>query len=204
MSDYHIYGRPFAGSLIAEFLLHEAGLPYSITFPDAAERQTADFLAKNPTGKIPVLVCPDGSVIYESLAIILYLTRYCPHLVPKTDSTEEKRYLSVLSLLATTMYPAYHRQHHSYQYGPESGFAEIKTMAAEVNDRLYDYIEGILNPCLCGRDISAADLYLYMLSRWNLDKDAMRAGRPKLAALLDSLRTRPSVEAVLGSQPKKS
>ena len=34
MAGYHIYGRPFAGSLIAEFLLTEVGEDYTISFPD--------------------------------------------------------------------------------------------------------------------------------------------------------------------------
>ena len=204
MSDYHIYGRPFAGSLIVEFLMVEAGLSYTISFPDNAERASAAFLQRNPTGKIPVLICPDGSVLFESLAIVQYLTRFCPDLTPAAGSKAEKTYLSVLSMLGTTMYPAYHRQHHSYQYGPENALDEIKQMASALNDTLYDYLEGMLNPYICGAEPTAADLYLYMISRWNLDKQTMRANRPKLAYLIDSLRERPSVEQVLASQPKKS
>ncbi len=82
----------------------------------------------------------------------------------------EKTYLSVLSMLGATMYPAYHRQHHTYQYGPESAYPEIKAMAREVNDHLYDYIENLLNPYICGETLTAADFYLYMISRWNLDR----------------------------------
>ena len=31
MTEYHIYGRPFAGSLIAEFLFTMAVVPYTIS-----------------------------------------------------------------------------------------------------------------------------------------------------------------------------
>ena len=65
MTDYHIYGRPFAGSLIAEFLFTAADCPYTISFPDETERKTAQFLAKNPTGRIPVLVCPEGHSMFD-------------------------------------------------------------------------------------------------------------------------------------------
>ena len=203
MTSYHIYGRPFAGSLIVEFMMREAGLEYTISFPDDAERATAEFRSKNPTGKIPVLVCPEGDLVYESLPIVNYLGKHCPHLLPKTGSADEKTYLSVLAMLASTMYPAYHRQHHTYQYGPEDAYPEIKAMARAVNDSLYDYIENLLNPYICGAQLTAADFYLYMISRWNVDKTELRATRPKLASLLDTLRAHPTVEATLASQPRR-
>ena len=203
MASYHIYGRAFAGSLIVEFMLREAGLDYTISFPDDAERATPEFQAKNPTGKIPVLICPDGGQVFESLAIVQYLGAHCPHLVPASGSAAEKTYLSVLSMLGATMYPAYHRQHHTYQYGPEAAYPEIKSMARAVNDHLYDYIEYLLNPYICGEMLTAADFYLYMISRWNLDKDKLRETRPKLAAFLDELRAHPTIEATLASQPRR-
>ena len=192
MASYHVYGRAFAGSLIVEFMLREAGLDYTISFPDDAERASPEYRAKNPTGKIPVLTCPDGGQVFESLAIVQYLSQFCPHLMPVSGSAAEKTYLSVLSMLGATMYPAYHRQHHTYQYGPEAAWPEIQRLARAVNDELYDYIEGVLNPYICGEMLTPADLYLYMISRWNLDKDAMRASRPKLASALDRLHTHPS------------
>ena len=51
MASYHIYGRPFAGSLIVEFLLREAGLDYTISFPDDAERATPNSAPKIQQGK---------------------------------------------------------------------------------------------------------------------------------------------------------
>ena len=203
MASYHVYGRAFAGSLIVEFMLREAGLDYTISFPDDAERASPEYQLKNPTGKIPVLTCPDGGQVFESLAIVQYLSQFCPHLLPGSGSAAEKTYLSVLAMLGATMYPAYHRQHHTYQYGPEAAWPQIQGLARAVNDQLYDYIEGVLNPYICGEMLTPADLYLYMISRWNLDKDAMRASRPKLASALDRLYTHPSIAATLASQPKR-
>ena len=203
MSEYHIYGRPFAGSLIAEFLLTAKDCAYTISFPDEAERQTPDFLAKNPTGRIPVLVCPDGHSLFESLAIVHHITERFDGLAPDPASAERDRYLSLVTLLATTMYPAYHRQHHTRHYGFEDGFDGIKAKAREMNDTLFDYLEGQLSPNLLGGEICAADFYLYMLTRWEPNKDQMRTGRPKLAAFCEAMRQHPVVEAVLAKQPRR-
>ena len=53
MASYHVYGRAFAGSLIVEFLLREAGLDYTISFPNDAERATPEFRTKNPDRQNP-------------------------------------------------------------------------------------------------------------------------------------------------------
>ena len=68
---------------------------------------------------------------------------------------------------------------------------------------LYDYIEAELAPYICGETLTAADFYLYMLSRWDFDKSGIRANRPKLDALLTELRARPSVSDSLGAQPRR-
>ena len=203
MTEYHIYGRPFAGSLIAEFLLTAKGCAYTISFPDEAERQTPDFLAKNPTGRIPVLVCPDGHSLFESLAIVHHITERFDGLAPSPASADRDRYLSLITLLATTMYPAYHRQHHPRHYGFENGYDGIKAKAREMNDTLFDYLEIQLSPNLLGGESCAADFYLYMLTRWEPNKDQMRTNRPKLAAFCDVMRQHPVVEAVLAKQPRR-
>lgn len=46
------------------------------------ETRTADFLAINPNGRIPVLVTPEGQVLPESNAALWYLARESP-LMPK-------------------------------------------------------------------------------------------------------------------------
>ncbi len=42
------------------------------------ETRTADFLAINPNGRIPVLVTPEGKVLPESNAALWYLARESP------------------------------------------------------------------------------------------------------------------------------
>ena len=109
-----------------------------------------------------------------------------------------------MALLATSIYPAYHRQHHSHYYAQESGFDDLRANAVAEQAVLYDYIEAELAPYICGEVLTAADFYLYMLSRWDFNKTAIRAPRPKLDALLTELRARPSVSESLAAQPRRT
>jgi len=61
-----------------------------------------------------------------------------------------------------------------------------------------------LNPFLCGEDITAADFYLYMLTRWDLDRDRLVRDRPALAAFIKTMRERPTVDTVIARQKATS
>ena len=50
---------------------------------------------------------------------------------------------------------------------------------------------------------TAADFYLYTLTRWDFDKTKLRVRRPKLTMFLEDLRSRKSVDKVLNKQPPK-
>lgn len=204
MGSYHIVGRAGAGSLIAEFLFREVGVDYDISFPDQADVKRADFYARNPLGRIPVLICPDGHQIFETLAIINHVTTHFDGLAPAVGTVLHDRYSQFMALLATSIYPAYHRQHHSHYYAQESAFDDLRANAVAEQAVLYDYIEAELAPYICGEVLTAADFYLYMLSRWDFNKTAIRATRLKLDALLTELRARPSVSESLAAQPRRT
>jgi len=64
-------------------LFHHLQRPYAAKWVSIfeGEGQRADFLAKSPTGAVPVLELEDGRVLTESNAILVYLaegTRYLP------------------------------------------------------------------------------------------------------------------------------
>ena len=79
----------------------------------------------------------------------------------------------------------------------------MKEKAQQEQSIIYDYIEQNLNPYLCGEIITAADFYLYTLTRWDFDKTKLRIGRPNLSIFLENLRSRKSVDKVLSQQPPK-
>ncbi|MEP7127116.1 MAG: glutathione S-transferase N-terminal domain-containing protein [Byssovorax sp.] len=60
----------------ASVMLEELGLPYTLHAVDIGkgEQHTPDFVARNPNGRIPVIVDSDGpTTVFESGAILIYL-----------------------------------------------------------------------------------------------------------------------------------
>ena len=76
MSGLKIYGIARTRAFRALWMAKELGLDYEhdpVEIGDAGAR-TPEFLAINPNGRLPVIV-DDGFVLFESLAITLYLAK---------------------------------------------------------------------------------------------------------------------------------
>ena len=73
---FTVYGMKASGNCYkVQMLLEHLGRPYRWVEIDssAGETRTAEFLAKNPNGKVPLLELADGRMLAESNAILFYL-----------------------------------------------------------------------------------------------------------------------------------
>jgi len=82
--EYTLYSMQSSGNCYKpRLLMHQLGIPFRLVEKDGArgETRTADFLALNPNGRVPLLVLPDGRRLSESNAMLLYLaegTKFLP------------------------------------------------------------------------------------------------------------------------------
>jgi glutathione S-transferase len=68
------YYSPMSSATRIHWALEELGVPYEKVKIDlaAGEQKKPEYLAKNPNGKVPLLLV-DGTAVFESLAILIYL-----------------------------------------------------------------------------------------------------------------------------------
>lgn len=194
---YTLYGRKNAGSVAVQALLEEAGAPYRMHWVEDVKSES--FLKLNPNGKVPALQLPDGQVVYESAAMLLFLAESLPaaRMTPPPGSTERALLLQWMVLLSAGTYETALRYFYSDRYGePDS----VKARAVEELDRLYGVMEAELarrGPWLCGAGISVADLYLAMLAGWYEPAPAALGARfPRILALHDAVVARPAWQKV--------
>ena len=76
-SDMHtLYGNSTSGNCWKPaVMLHARGLPFRWIEVDIlkGESRTPEFLKRNPNGRVPLLVLPDGRTLAESNAMLLHL-----------------------------------------------------------------------------------------------------------------------------------
>src|SRR5256885_9843581 len=75
---YKLYGRANAGSLAVQIVLEEIGAPYELLWVGRTPAELETFRRINPAGKVPALVLPDGTAVFESAAILIHLTNAHP------------------------------------------------------------------------------------------------------------------------------
>jgi glutathione S-transferase len=194
---YKLYGRPNAGSLALQIVLEEIGAPYELSWVGKAPAEAEAFRKINPTGRIPALVLPDGTSVFESAAILIHLTGAHPdaNLAPAAGTSAHARFLQWVVFLSANVYECALRLYYSDRYSTVGAAAapEIKERAAADYVRHLELIHGALSPYLLGETFSAADPYLHMLAGWyDGDVAALHARLPKLARHAALLRERAS------------
>jgi len=165
---YKLYGRPGSGSDIPQMLLEEIGAPYELIH---IGRQPADVEALRriaATDKVPALTLPEGGTIFESAAICIHLAESYPQarLAPPVATVQHARFLQWIAYLATNLYECARRIYYPHSYGGEAGAGAVKQRALRDFPEILAPLVPSLQPYVLGKEISAADYYLYVVGSW--------------------------------------
>jgi GST-like protein len=128
--------------------LEELGLAYEVHTVDvfAGEGRTPEFLAINPSGKIPVIRDRDaGLVLTESDAILLYLADKVGRLVP-ASGPERIRAIELLFLQASLQGPMFGQRMHFSVFS-----AEMVPYAIRRYEEQGEIIDALVDLLLSGR-----------------------------------------------------
>ncbi|HVH99323.1 MAG TPA: glutathione S-transferase family protein [Enhygromyxa sp.] len=105
-----LYFAPRSRALTALWLLEELGLAYELESFDlnSGRHKQPDFLALNPMGKVPLVVC-DGIPVSETGAIAIYLADRFPSagLAPAFDDPQRPAYLRWMLFSSGVLEPAF-------------------------------------------------------------------------------------------------
>ena len=198
-NHYKLYGIPYLGSMVIEFLMEEANIKYDIIFPTQEERNSEEFKKISPKGLVPVLIAPNGLSIFEGLAIINFLldTHQTKLIAPIGDPDRAKCW-QWLSFLATALGNANNRFFFPERYG--STDLIIKEKAALDRKACYDILQSHSDLFLSGKTFGIADFYFYTLMQWDEDKISELAKRPKLEKIYNHVDQKSSIQKVIKNQ----
>jgi glutathione S-transferase len=200
-TGYKLYGRPGSGSLAVQMALEEIGAVYERIWVGSGAADVAQFRAANPTGRVPALMLPDGTVMFESAAMLIYLAQSSPKfaLAPEPGTPRHATFLQWMVFLSANVYEAALRVYYSARYSTR-GDADAEAIrdqgAADYRSFLGIISQG-LEPYVLGGSFSIADIYLYMLASWHPgSRTGLDAHLPKLAAHTKIVSARPAVAKV--------
>lgn len=198
---YQLYGRPASGSLAIQVALEDIGAPYDRVWVGSEPAQVTQFRTINPTGKVPALVLPDGTVMFESAAMLIHLAAAYPaaKLAPEYGTSRHALFLQWMVFLSANLYEAALRIYYSARYSArgDGDAAAIREQAIKDFIGHLGFVSQNLQPYVLGADYSIADVYLYMLASWYTgDKAELHARLPKIGAHSALIASRPAVAKV--------
>ena len=131
---YRLFWEVLSGAIAPQAMLEEMEIDYEKIPVDMTQgaHLSPDYLNLNPTGQVPALGLPDGSVIGETAAIILTLGERHPEspLVPRADSGDRPSFLFWLLYMATSEYMAFGRSCHPERHTTDQDALDPVRLAA--------------------------------------------------------------------------
>jgi glutathione S-transferase len=197
---------PGNASLLPHMVLREIGVPFALRLVDREHnaQKSADYLRINPNGLIPALV--DGDlVLFETAAIAMVLADAHPAagLAPPPGTAARAHFVKWMVHLTNTPQAEFRVWFYPHEHVlDQSAAPTVQAAAAQRLGRMFDTIAGQLGdgPYLLGEQFSAADLFLFMLTRWGRGLPRPPRELPALAAHAARIWARPAVQATFAAE----
>lgn len=208
---YILYGADFTRAPLVQWVLEEGGLKYDLRKIDivTGEHRAPEFLAINPAGLIPVLITPEGEVLYEVAALMVYLAdrHQIMDIAPAVTDPRRGPFLSSVFWVASDIQAEMKRFHFPHRYSLKREDAPaIQDMSKQLVLSRLDVMNARLaknGPYVLGDRFSLADFYLSFWVAY-LDREAVRERCPLVARLYDLVRSRPIAASYIEETEKMS
>ena len=208
MAKPTVYGTPRSTYVrTVRLLLESAGADYNLKEIDIfnGENKSADYLAKNPFGKVPTLEV-DGELLYETTAITDYLnTVFAGNKFSPSDSLHQARMRQIMAIVDSHLYPAailsiVIQRLIVPSQGGKTDEDNVKNAVAPAQTAV-EAIESLTvgSPYLLGSEMSIADFYLIPVFTYlsqTPEFDSITAQAPKLRTWWDEVTKLPTVKKV--------
>ena len=196
MDFYFSKGTIAFATLIA---LEELDLPYRLIKIDFGkeEQRGAEYMKKNPKGRVPLLVSDDGP-ISETPAILTYLAmkNQAANLLPQSPYVMGRVH-EMMSYFASTFHVAHAMKLRGSRWSDNPAVhEELKLKVTQNMSDCAQYVETHLlkGPYLLG-EYSIADMHLYALTNW-LEVDGVDIAKtPRLANWRELMNAREAVKS---------
>jgi glutathione S-transferase len=196
MSRLRIYGIARTRAFRALWIARELGLDYEhipVEIGQAGARQP-DYLAINPNGRLPA-IDDDGFILWESLAITLYLAKKHGRLYPATLEGEARAWQWSLWAVQEVDRGVNIWSLHALRLPPEDRDPQRLAEALKVLAPPFKVLDGALaeRPYLLGDDFTVADLNVAAVISRAIDMDL--SATPHIGDWLGRCLGRPAARA---------
>jgi GST-like protein len=201
---YTLYGAKGSGSAAIEVALARCGIKYKVVRAATWEPDSSltELKSVNPLQQIPTLVLPDGTVMSESAAILIYLGQMHRDagLLPSKPS-DLARVLRGLVFIPANCYAAVSVSDYPERWTSDAGEAATKHVRAGARAQLHRFWEIFADtfpasPYFTGAEPGALDYLAAVVSKWSGTRAHLKMHRPAFSDTLLSIESHPHVAPV--------
>ena len=200
---YKLHWCADSGAFAPHAALMEVGAQFELVEVDLASDQhySREFIALNPRAQVPVLTLPDGTLMSESVAMMMHLADCHPDsgLLPAVGDTQRAIAYRWLLFCAVNLYETGCRIGDTHHYSDrESDYEGIRVRALRDLDNHWNILCDAIGagPFLLGQRYCIADICILMLSQWHPNLDALLSAHPPLVTLRAAVRGRPAIDKI--------
>ena len=200
---YTLYCGSGTRATAAHMVLAEAELPHQLRQIDITsdEHRTAEYLAINPRATVPALVDEQGTIVCETIAIMLYLSdkHGLESLAPALADPQRGRLLDWLVYHAVEVQEPVKRSFFAHRYAdhPDDEIA-VRKRANDLFTQRWQLVEDHLRnpgPFHLGERFSLVDIYLLVTSTYS--KELAEGDFPAIEECVRRTAERPRIAPVL-------
>lgn len=201
---YTLYGAAGSGSVPVEAALTLIGAPYRVvetpTWEGEAERERV--ASVNPMRQVPALVLPDGEVLTESAAILIWLADHHPEagLAPPPNDPRRGQFLRWMTFIPAAIYPMYWvRDVPSRLVGDDpAAHEQVLKHTIERIASCWAIMDRQVQPgtFVLGDRLSILDVFIATVSRWTPGRRRFYAEAPRLSDVVRRVDALPELADV--------
>ena len=173
---YTLYCMSGTRATAAHMVLAEAELPHRLCNVDITrnEHRGSDFLAINPRGTVPALVDQRGTLVCETIAIMLYLADHhrLEELAPLPGDLQRGPFLDWLVYHAVEVQEPVKRRFYAHRHADErKDEAMVRARADTMFNERWKLVEDHLDsagPFHLGSRFSLVDIYLLVTATFSM------------------------------------
>jgi glutathione S-transferase len=200
-----LFFSPGTCSLSPHIALRESGLPFDLVRVDIRTHKTQDgddYYQVNPKGSVPVLQLDSGDLLTEGPIISQYIADKAGNreLMPAAGSLERYRVMEWQNYITSELHKSY-----SVLFNPSIDAAS-KTIYRGLLRKKYEWLDSKLQgkTFLTGSTFTAADAYLFTVTRWAKAVEVDLSGLSAVEAFMAAVEARPAVKAALETEKTAS
>jgi len=200
-----LYFSPGTCALAPHIVLRESGLPVDLVRVDIRAHKTEagdDYYQVNPKGSVPLLELDNGERLSEGPIICQYIADKAGNLelMPAAGTMQRYHVMEWQNFITSELHKGY-----SVLFNPSIDAAS-KTVYRGILRKKYEWVDSKLagNPFLTGKAFTAADAYLFTVSRWAKAVEVDLSNLPAVDAFNAAVAARPAVQAAVEAEKAAS